>query len=392
MTGERPLIYWDHNATTPLRAEVAELLGQAAHTALARPGNPSSVHRAGREARARLDRARASVARLLGCEPREVCFTASGSEADALAIRGVFGARADLARRRIVTSSIEHPAVLIALAQLEAEGAEVVRVAPEASGRIPAKAMIEALTPHTLLCSLMWANNETGVLQPVAEVARACRERGVLFHSDAVNAAGKVPVGLPEAAVDLLSISAHKLGGPAGVGALIIRRGVPVQALVPGHQEEGRRGGTHNLPYIEALALALELSAGELERSMKQAAELRDRFEAAVREQIPQMVVNGTGAPRLPNTSNLRFPGADGEALLIALDLEGICVSAGAACASGSLRPSHVLTAMGLSPAEAQESLRFSLGPTSTEEELQQVLAALVAHLPRAREASKLGA
>jgi cysteine desulfurase len=376
------VIYWDYNAAAPLRAEVAQ--------ALSRPfmegfGNPSSVHQAGRAARGRLDGARAQVARVLGCEPKEVCFTASGSEADALALKGAFLARADPGRRRIVSSTIEHPAVLAALTQLEKQGAEVVRVRLGSDGRVRAEAVLEALTPGTLLCSLMWANNETGVVQPVAEVARACRQRGILFHTDAVQAAGKLELSLREVDADLLAISAHKFGGPAGAGVLVVRKGVEVQALTPGHQEAGRRAGTQNVPYAEALALALELAREEQEATAARVGALRDAFEREVLANIPDVTVNGAGAPRVPNTSNLHFHGADGEALLIALDLEGICVSSGSACASGTLTPSHVLLAMGLTPAQAHGSLRFSLGPGTTEAEVEHVVTALRMHVPRAR-------
>ncbi len=383
------MIYFDHNATTPLRPEVAELLGHALQASVRKPGNPSSVHRGGRESRARVDGAREKVAKVLSCEVREVCFTGSGSEADALALKGAYAARPDESRTRIVTSSIEHPAVLIALAQLERRGATVVRVLPRSDGRVDVSEMIAALTSDTALCSLMWANNETGVLQPVAEVAKACRERGILFHTDAVQALGKVPVSFRAAEADLLSISGHKVGGPAGVGALVVRRGVDVESLTPGHQESGRRGGTHNVPYIEALALALELAFAEQDEYARRVGALRDRFEKAVRERIDGVAVNGGSSPRVPNTANLRFEGADGEALLIALDLDGICVSAGAACASGSLTPSHVLTAMGLTPKQAGASLRFSLGPQTTEDEVDRVVDALVRHVPAAREAAK---
>lgn len=379
------MIYLDYNASTPLRAEVSDALSASLSALGAFPGNPSSVHRGGRELRTRLDRARANVARILRCEPKEVCFTASGSEADALALKGAFLARSEPARRRIVTSQIEHPAILLSLEQLAAQGAEIVRVPPDSSGRVSASQMISELTPNTLLCSLMWANNETGVLQPVEEVARACRARGILFHVDAVQAAGKVPVSLEVVDADLLSISAHKFYGPPGVGALVVRRRLSIESLVPGHQESGWRGGTQNLPYIEALALALELAARDLEAESRRLARLRDHFEAEVARRIGEVRVNGGNAARVPNTSNIEFAGSDGEAILIALDLEGICVSSGAACASGSLKPSHVLIAMGLSSSQAHGSLRFSFGLGSTEQQVDQVLEALSRHVPKAR-------
>jgi cysteine desulfurase len=377
------VIYWDHNAAAPLRPEVAQALARALTEGGF--GNPSSVHRAGREARGRLDAARARVARVLGCEPKEVCFTGSGSEADALALKGAFHARPEPGRRRIVTSAIEHPSVLATVAQLEKQGAEVVRVRPGADGRVRAEAVLDALTPATALCSLIWANNETGVVQPAAEVARACRQRGILFHTDAVQAAGKLSLSLREVDADLLALSAYKFGGPVGVGVLVVRKGVDVQALTPGHQEAGRRGGTQNVPYAEALALALELAQADQEASSARVGALRDAFEREVLARIPDVTVNGGSAPRVPNTSNLHFQGADGEALLIALDLEGICVSSGSACASGTLTPSHVLTAMGLTPAQAHGSLRFSLGTSTTEAEVKRVVEALCTHVPRSR-------
>jgi cysteine desulfurase len=382
------MIYLDWNATTPLHPEVAAHLARVFGQAPDAPGNPSSVHGAGRRARARMDAAREKVARVLGCEPKEICFTGSGSEADTLALQGAFAARKDRARRRIVLSALEHPALLGTARQLEAEGATVVRVAPDAKGQVPAEAFVEALTPDTALASLMWANNETGTLQPVAEAARAARARGIVFHTDAVQAAGKVPVSLGEADVDLLSIAAHKFGGPTGVGVLLVRRGVELLPLVPGHQEWGRRGGTQNLAYMEALALALELAHDALDTELPRLTALRDGFEAQVRSRLPDVEVNGAGAPRLGNTSNLRFGDADGEALLIALDLAGVAVSSGAACASGSLTPSHVLTAMGLTPRQAHESLRFSFGRTTSQAQLDEALTALEQAVPRAREAA----
>jgi cysteine desulfurase len=384
------VIYFDYNATTPLRPEVARQLARA----FAEPatGNSSSVHGAGRQARARVDAARARVAQALGCEVREVCFTASGSEADAMALKGAFAARTDPARRRIVSSRLEHPAVLGTLEQLEAQGAQITYLDAQPNGRVSPDALLDALKPDVALCSLMWANNETGVTQPVAEAAQACRARGITFHTDAVQATGKVPVGRSVVDADLMSLSAHKFGGPAGVGALIVRRGMNLDALTPGHQEWGRRGGTHNVPYLESLALALSLATQGLASEGARIQAMRDRLEREALARIPDTHVNGAGAPRVPNTANLRFEGADGEALLIALDLEGICASAGAACASGSLKPSHVLTAMGLSSTQAHGSLRLSLGPETQEADVDRLLEALVANVPKAREAARRGA
>jgi cysteine desulfurase len=376
------VIAWDANAGAPLRPQVAALLATAfSETA----GNPSSVHQLGRRARKRLDAARESVARRLGALPREVVFTGSGSEAAALAVLGAYRARKDPKRTRVVTTAIEHPCVLKAVEQLEREGATVVRVAPGADGVVRLDDVLAELTDDTALCSVMWVNNETGCIQPAPEVARACLSRGIVFHCDAVQALGRLPATLRECPADLFSFSAHKLGGPAGVGVLLNRRGVPVQALTPGHQEDGRRGGTPSTAMAEALALALDLALDAREAVMARLKTLRDRFEREVLARLPGTLVNGGGAPRVANTSNLCFPGVDGEALMIALDLAGICVSTGAACASGSLSPSHVLTAMGLDSAKAQASLRFSLGEGATEDEVTRVVDALVEYVPRTR-------
>ncbi len=367
------MIYLDHNAGAPLRPEVAQRLAESFASG---GGNPSSVHQAGRAARRRLDAARESVAQRLGCTPREIIFTGSGSEAAAIAVLGAFRARKDRSRNRVVTTTIEHPCVLGAVAQLEKDGAEVLRVAPGADGRVPLDALLAALTPSTALCSLQWVNNETGVIQPAVELSRACVERKITFHCDAVQAFGKLDASLREVPADLLSLSAHKLGGPSGVGVLFNRRGVDVAGVTPGHQENGRRGGTQSVALAEALALALSLS-----RPDEHTGALRDRFEGALLAAIPGVEVNGT-APRVGNTSNLWFPKVDGEALLIALDLEGICVSTGAACASGSLSPSHVLLSMGRTSEQAHGSLRFSLGETTTKAELDTVVAALTRLVP----------
>ncbi|MBK7860563.1 MAG: cysteine desulfurase [Archangiaceae bacterium] len=363
------MIYLDHNATTGLWPEVAGLLARryAEFT-----GNPSSVHQSGRQARARLTQARETVARLFGCEPKEVCFTASGSEGAALAVTGAYRTQA---KKKIVTTPIEHPCVLGAVAQLEREGAEVVRTLDPLS----------ALDDRTALCSVMMVNNETGSLQPVAELARRCHEVGALFHTDAVQAVGKVPCSLRDVPADLLSISAHKFGGPAGAGALIARKQLSLQPLVPGHHEDGRRGGTQGVVLAEALALALEQSFAAQPTTCARLQGLTAFFEGELLRRLERVVVNGADRPRVPGTSNLRFEGADGEALLIALDLEGIHVSSGAACASGSLKPSHVLTALGLSAAQAQSSLRFSMGQQTSQVELQRVIETLVSAVPRCR-------
>lgn len=380
------MIYWDVNASTPLRPEVRDLLSQK--WVVTPPGNASSVHHHGRAARSRLDAARSQVAEVLRADPREICFTGSGSESDALALAGAFLARKEARRSKIVTSAIEHPVVHGTLESLVKSGARIVKIRPNRQGRVSTEEFLAELTPDTALASLMWANNETGVLQPVDEVGRACRAREILFHSDAVQAMGKVPAIPGDVQADLFSLSAHKFGGPPGVGALFIRRGLSVHPLIPGHQEWGQRGGTHNLFFIEALAAALELSTQRIPVEAPAIRRLRDLFEAEILSRIPDVEIQGQSEPRVPNTSNVRFAGADGEALLIALDLEGISVSAGAACTSGTPRPSHVLTAMGLSSSDAQSCLRFSMGPEATEDQVSQVVDALVRAVPRARRAS----
>lgn len=377
------MILLDFNAGAPLLPAVADHLSRAfAETA----GNPSSVHQVGRAARKRLDAARARVADAFGAaSPREIVFTGSGSEAAALAIIGGFTARERPERHTFVTSSLEHPCVLGAAKRIEQVGGRVVRVAPDSSGAVSAQAMLDALTDDVALCSLMWVNNETGVRQPVEAVSRACVERGIVFHTDAVQAIGKVPATLREVPADLLSFSAHKLGGPAGVGVLINRRQVDVAPLVPGHQENGRRGGTQSVALAEGLVLALDAALATQDAESARLTTLRDELEHRLLTALPGTRIAGKTASRVANTSNLCFPGVDGEGLLVALDLEGICVSTGAACASGSLTPSHVLTSMGLSAADAQSSLRLSLGRTTTAAELDAVVKALVRLVPVTR-------
>jgi cysteine desulfurase len=378
------VINWDQNAGAPLLPEVAQQLAEGLKESW---GNPSSVHQAGRRARKRLDTARERIAKVLGAaSPREIIFTGSGSEAAAIAIVGTWLARgANSKKRRVVSTTIEHPCVLGAVSRLEAEGAIVVRVPPAPDGRVPVEALAAQLSDDTLLCSVMAVNNETGVIQPAGELARLCHQRGILFHTDAVQAAGKIPCSLREYPADFLSLAAHKLGGPPGAGVLYARRSAEVSALTPGHQENGKRGGTQSVLFAEAMALSLELALSAQAAHALDLAAIRDAFEARVLTRISGATINGRAAPRVAGTSNITFEGVDGEALLIALDLEGICVSTGAACASGSLTPSHVLTAMGLTSAQASGTLRFSIGPGTTTEEAATVNAALERLVPLAR-------
>ena len=356
-------IYLDANATTPLsRAVMAEMMPALSEHF----GNPSSVHKTGQDARALIDTARERCARALGCLPREIIFTSGGTESDALALRGLKPAR-------VVTTAVEHPAVFGAL-----QGIEAVKVPVDASG-LPDLEALERALPGASLCSAMAANNETGVVLPTARIAALCRQHGVPLHVDAVQAAGKLPLDFPW---DLLSLSAHKIEGPKGAGLLAVRSGLKLDALLGGHQERGRRAGTENVAGIVGLAAALERAAPA--SSAERLAALRDKLEAAARA-IPGARVNGAGAPRVGNTLNVSFEGCDGETLLVALDLEGICVSTGSACSSGSLEPSPVLLAMGVPPRLARSALRFSLWSGNTDEELDRVCALLPEIVRRAR-------
>lgn len=364
------MTYLDHNAGTPLHPEVADFLAAAFRRETA--GNPSSVHGAGRAARSRLDAARARVARVLGRSPREVLFTASGSEACATAVLGLGRGGT------MVTSAIEHPCVLLAAAR---RGTAVVELRPAEDGRVQEHALEEALSREGVtLCALQAANNETGVVQPADTLARLAGARRMVSFVDAVQVPGR---RLPAFEADAVAYSAHKFGGPAGVGVLTVRRERPLEPLVPGHQEGGLRGGTPSVVLCEAAALALELAEAAREEEAPRLLGLRDGFERAL-QQWSVVRVNGAGALRLPNTSNVCFPGVDAEALLIALDLEGFAVSVGAACASGTMRPSPVLLAMGVSAEDARSSVRFSFGRQTSEAEMTALVLALERLLPRA--------
>ncbi len=374
--------YFDHNATTPLAPEALETmvacLGQVY-------GNASSIHYFGQAAKQRMEAARRQVAALIGCRPAELIFTAGGTEADNLAVLG--SVRAAGRPAHVVTTAIEHPAVLGACAQLEREGHAVTRVPVPASGIVDPDEIRRALRPQTVLVSVMHANNELGTVQPIAEIARIAHQAGVPIHSDGVQALGKIPVDVEALGVDLYSVSAHKLYAPKGVGALYLRKGTNLTPLAfGGHHERDRRPGTENVPGIAAFGAAAEAAGARLAEDAAFLGALRGRLEKAILRRIPGSGINGSPDARTPNTSNVYFDGIDGEALTIALDLRGFAVSTGAACSSGAISPSHVLTAIGLSPDRARASMRFSLGRANTAEQVDALAEALceaVAHLRR---------
>lgn len=376
-------IYLDYNATAPTPPEVVEAVARAMRDEF---GNASSVHAFGQRAKAAVDQARVDVAALIDADPSEIVFTSGGTEADNLALRGVVEASAPTGRRRLVTTGIEHEAVLNTARALERHGAETVTLGVGERGVLDPATLAPHVTDKTALVTIMLANNEIGTVQPLAEIAALAHAQGALVHTDAVQAVGKVPVSVGALGVDLLALSGHKFGGPKGVGVLWIRRGVRlVSQATGGRQERNRRAGTENVPAIVGLGVAARLAHHALAQRSSLAA-LRDRLEDAVLAAVPGTVVNGDRQVRVPNTSNISFDGIEAESLLIALDLEGIAVSTGSACSSGTLEPSHVLRAMGLPHARARNALRFSLGPSTTEAEVDLVagkLPALVAKLRR---------
>lgn len=375
--------YFDHNATTPVAPEVLETLAACLCQVY---GNASSIHYFGQAAKQRLETARRQVAALIHCQPTEVIFTSGGTEADNMAVLGVARASRRAARHAIV-SAIEHPAVLSTAQQLEDEGVAVTRVPVGADCVADPDDVRRALRPDTVLISVMHANNEVGTIQPIAEIASFARAAGVTVHVDGVQAVGKIPVDVEALGADLYSISAHKVYAPKGVGALYVRKGTDMAPIAwGGHHERDRRPGTENVPGIAALGAAAELAASTLEAESERVGELRDRLESAVLGRIPRCGVNASRARRTPNTSNIYFDGIDGEALTIALDLRGFAVSTGAACSSGALAPSHVLTNMGLPAERARASMRFSLGRSNTAEQVDALVEALegaVQHLRR---------
>jgi cysteine desulfurase len=375
-------VYLDNNATTPLLPSVLESMQPYF---IEQFGNASSIHHHGQQTRAAVERARESVAALLGCRASEVVFTSGGTESDNLALFGI-----TRPGDHVITSAIEHHAVLNACQRLQAMGCEITVLPVDGQALVSSDDVRRALRPNTRLITVMMANNETGVLQPLNQIGEIAAEADVYFHTDAVQAAAKAPIDVKRIRCDLLSISAHKIHGPQGVGALYVRKGTLLQPMLyGGRHERARRAGTENVAGIVGLGRAAELARegfhnGEVERLRS----LRDRLESVIPREIESVGVNSAGAPRVPNTSSIYFDFIEGEALVIALDLKGVAVSTGAACSSGAIEPSHVLTAMGLSPDRARASLRFSLGKQNTSDELDLLLSLLPETVARLRELS----
>jgi cysteine desulfurase len=378
-------IYLDHNATTPVRDAVTDALLRALRECW---GNPSSVHAEGAAARACVEQARERVATRLGVAPRDVVFCSGASEANNTLLLRIAGSPA-APGRHVVTSHVEHPSIEAPLAALEATGLRVTRVPVDREGRLDPDAVAAAVAPDTALVSVLYANNETGVIQPLAEIAERVHARGVRLHADVTQAPGRLPLDLARLGVDFASLSAHKFGGPKGTGCLIARGGAAFEPwLRGGGQERGLRGGTENVPGILGLAAALELAQDEQPEHAARLSELRNRLVDGILAKVPRVRRNGSTTHVLPNTANLCFEGVAGEVLLQALDLEGVAVSAGAACASGKVAPSRGLLALGLSPADARASLRFSLGHGNDEAQIDRAIGLLPDLVARARAAA----
>ena len=379
-------VYLDHAATTPVDPEVADLMAQVLREV---SGNPSSIYAEGRRARALVDRARDEVARAIGADATEIVFTSGGTEADNLALRGVLKAREGEADG-IITTAIEHHAILDTAKDLEAHGQARVTVVPvDRDGRVSAQAVARAIDDRTAIVSVMHGNNEIGTLQPIGEIGAICRERGVTFHSDAVQTVGAVAIDVRAMPIDLLSVNAHKFYGPKGVGALFIRRGTRVSTVqTGGGQEKGRRTGTENVAGIAGLGAALRIASSRRAAESARQADLRDRLIREIRMRIPEATLTGHPTDRLPNSASFCFSGTQGEALVVSLDLEGFSVSSGSACTSGNTDPSHVLLALGLDRDLAQGSLRLTLGRDTTSADIDALLAALPPIVARLRTAS----
>src|SRR5580704_14554018 len=365
-------VYFDYNATTPLAPEVLEAVIAASRDQF---GNASSVHYFGQRAKAAMDEARSAVAALIRADPSEIVYTSGGTESDNFAIRGAADALEPGGRRHLIASAIEHEAVLNTLKALSRRGWRTTLIPVDRTGIVDPDRLQELVTKETALVSVMQANNEIGTIQPIAELAAIAHRSGALMHTDAVQSVGKVPVDVRALGIDLLSLSAHKFNGPKGAGALWIKRGTRMQPMLTGGKHErSRRAGTENVPALVGMGVAARLAIGKLATEGVRVGALRDRLEDGILRSVPGTVLNGAHAPRVPNTTNISFDRVEAESLLIALDLEAVAVSTGSACSSGTLEPSHVLRAMGLSTHRTQNSLRFSLGLFSTEEEVDRVV------------------
>lgn len=383
-------LYFDHNATTPLLPEVADRLDRVSREVW---GNASSVHHFGQQAKAVLDEARSEVAALIGVDASEVVFTGGGTESDNFALRGAAEALEATGRKHLIATAIEHEAVLNTLKSLARRGWRVTLLPVGASGVVTPDALRAVITDDTAIVSVMHANNEIGTIQPVAELAAIAHERGALVHTDAVQSVGKLPLDVKALGVDLLSISGHKFYGPKGTGALWIRRGVRLLPFVTGgRQERNRRAGTENVPGFAGLGVAARVAREKLPSEPARLAALRDRLEDGILSAVPGAVRNGAASPRVPNTTNISFERIESESLLIGLDLDGIAVSSGSACSSGTLEPSHVLKAMGLPHHRTLSSIRFSLGASNTEADVDRVIRVLPPLVEKLRSLSTVGA
>ncbi|MBI5969453.1 MAG: cysteine desulfurase NifS [Deltaproteobacteria bacterium] len=380
-------VYLDHNATTPVHSEVLEAMMPFFQDQF---GNASSIHWAGREVKKYVDEARENVAALLNAGPNEIIFTGGGTESDNMAIKGVsFAAREK--GQHIITTQVEHHAVLHTCQFLEKMGYEITYLPVDSEGLIDLTELRRSIKDQTILITIMFANNETGTIFPVQKIGEMAREKGVIFHTDAIQAAGKVPIDLKQLPVDILSLSGHKLYAPKGIGAQYIRSGTPMTSLIHGGaQERNRRAGTENVPYIVGLGKANEIARRDFQKRHDHLLALRDRLHQGIIHRIPHVKLNGHPTERLPNTVNMSFLYIEGESLLLNLDLEGIAVSSGSACTSGSLEPSHVLLAMAIPPEIAQSAIRFSLGWSNTLEEVDYTVEVLPGIVQRLRDMSPL--
>ena len=382
-------VYLDHNATTPLDPRVADRMAQAMRDVW---GNASSIHHFGQQAKAALDQARGAVGALIGADASEIVFTAGGTESDNLAIRGAAEAIEPSGRKHLVTSAIEHEAVLNTMKALARRGWRVTLVPVDAGGIVSIDRMREAITAETALVSVMHANNEIGTIQPIAEIAAIAHEHGALFHTDAVQSAGKIPIDVRALGVDMLTIAGHKFYGPKGTGALWMKRGVRlVSPMTGGKQERSRRAGTENVPALVGLGVAAEIAQQKMAAEAPRLSALRDRLEAGVLAKVSSTERNGAASPRVPNTTNISIDRVEAESLLIGLDLAGIAVSSGSACSSGTLEPSHVLKAMGLPHARTLGSIRFSLGAANSDADIDRVLEALPPIVEKLRSLTTVG-